>query len=103
MSEDLLFHVKPDLAASAHVDAKRLRLMTNHAITDPDSFWAHEARRVEWMRFPQTIKNTSFEGDVAIKWFEDGTLNASAACPDRHLATRGDQVAIIREANGPAR
>jgi acetyl-CoA synthetase len=103
MSEDLLFHVKPDLAASAHVDAKRLRLMTNHAITDPDSFWAHEARRVEWMRFPQTIKNTSFEGDVAIKWFEDGTLNASATCLDRHLATRGDQVAIIWEGDDPAK
>ena len=103
MSEDLLFHVKPDLAASAHVDARRLRLMTNHAATDPQSFWANEARRLEWMRFPQTMKNTSFDGDVAIRWFEDGTLNASATCLDRHLKTKGDQVAIIWEGDDPAK
>ena len=103
MSEDLLFHVKPELAASAHVDARRLRLMTNHAATDPDSFWANEARRIDWMRFPQTIKNTSFEGDVRIRWFEDGTLNASATCLDRHLRTKGDQVAIIWEGDDPGR
>ncbi len=103
MSEELLFHVKPELAASAQVNAKQLRLMTNHAATDPDSFWANEARRLEWMRFPQTIKNTSFEGDVLIRWFEDGTLNASATCLDRHLATRGDQAAIVWEGDDPAR
>ena len=101
MSEDLLFHVKPHMADSAHVDAKRHRLMTNHAHTDPDSFWAHEARRIDWVRFPQTIKNTSFEGDCTIRWFEDGTLNASASCLDRHLQTRGDQVAIIWEGDDP--
>ena len=48
------------------------------------------------------IKNTSFTGDVSIKWFEDGTLNASASCLDRHLATRGDQTAIIWESDDPA-
>ncbi len=101
MSEDLLFHIKPDLAASAHVNARQLRLMANHAATDPGSFWANEARRVDWMRFPQTVKNTSFEGDVSIKWFEDGTLNASATCLDRHLATRADQVAIVWEGDDP--
>ena len=103
MSEDLLFHVKPELAANALVDARKLRLMTNHAATDPNSFWAHEARRLDWMRFPQIIKNTSFTGDVQIKWFEDGTLNASATCLDRHLKTRGDQVAIIWEGDDPAK
>ena len=76
--------------------------MTNHAATDPNSFWANEARRLDWMRFPQTIKNTSFTGDVAIRWFEDGTLNASATCLDRHLPPSGDQVAIIWEGDDPA-
>ncbi len=52
---------------------------------------------------PTTIKNTSFEGDVSIKWFEDGTLNASAACLDAHLTQRGDQVAIIWEGDDPGR
>ncbi len=102
MSEDLLFHVKPATAVDASVDAAHLRLMVNHAATDPDHFWAEQARRLDWMRFPQVIKNTSFEGDVRIRWFEDGTLNASATCLDRHLAKRGDQVAIIWEGDDPA-
>jgi acetyl-CoA synthetase len=101
MSDETVFHVKPAIAASAHVDAKMLRLMTNHAANDPNGFWAEQARRVDWMRFPQTIKNTSFTGNVDIKWFEDGTLNASATCLDRHLAERGDQVAIIFEGDDP--
>jgi acetyl-CoA synthetase len=101
MADDLLIHVKPAIAASAHVDANKLRIMTNHAANDPQHFWAEEAKRVDWMRFPTQIKNTSFEGDVSIKWFEDGTLNASATCLDRHLKTRGDQVAIIWEGDNP--
>ncbi len=102
MSEDLLFHVKPATAIDASVDAAHLRLMVNHAARDPDHFWAEQARRLDWMRFPEVIKNTSFEGDVQIRWFEDGTLNASATCLDRHLAERGDQVAIIWEGDDPA-
>ena len=53
------------------------------------------------MKAPTKIKNTSFTGDVSIKWFEDGTLNASVSCLDRHLATRGDQTAIIWESDDP--
>ncbi len=102
MSEDtLLFHVPPAVAADAGVGAAPLRLMTNHAATDPDRFWAEQARRLDWVRFPEIIKNTSFEGDVQIKWFEDGRLNASVSCLDRHLAERGDQVAIIWEGDDP--
>jgi acetyl-CoA synthetase len=101
MSEDLLIHVKPGIAADALVDAPKLRLMSNHATNDPQHFWAEQAKRLDWIRFPETIKNTSFEGDVSIKWFEDGTLNASATCLDRHLKTRGDQVAIIWEGDHP--
>ncbi len=54
------------------------------------------------MKPPTKIKNTSFTGDVSIKWFEDGMLNASVSCLDRHLATRGDQTAIIWEGDDPA-
>ena len=103
MSEDLLFHVKPAIAANASIDAAHLRLMANHAATDTERFWAEQARRLDWMRFPEIIKNTSFEGDVRISWFEDGTLNASATCLDKHLALRGDQAAIIWEGDDPAR
>jgi acetyl-CoA synthetase len=59
-------------------------------------------RRIAWMREPTRIKNTSFEGDVSIKWFEDGELNASVSCLDRHVeAGRGEQVAIIWEGDHP--
>ncbi len=103
MSDDnLLFHIPPAVAADAGVDGKTLRLMCNHAARNPDAFWAEQARRLDWMRFPEIIKNTSFEGDVRISWFEDGRLNASATCLDRHLTERGDQVAIIWEGDDPA-
>ena len=101
MSEGSLFHVKPATAEAANVNGEKYRLMVNHAARDPDHFWAEEARRIPWIKQPTVIKNTSFEGDVAIKWFEDGKLNASAACLDAHLAERGDQVAIIWEGDDP--
>ena len=101
MSELPLFHVKPDAAASAHVNGEKYRLMVNHAARDPEHFWAAEAERIPWIRKPTLIKNTSFEGDVPIKWFEDGRLNASAACLDAHLKQRGNQVAIIWEGDDP--
>ncbi len=101
MSEPPLFHVKPDTAASAHVNGEKYRLMVNHAARDPDHFWATEAERIPWIRKPSLIKNTSFDGDVAIKWFEDGRLNASAVCLDAHLKSRGDQPAIIWEGDDP--
>ncbi len=76
--------------------------MYEHAARDPDGFWAEQARRIAWMKPPTKIKNTGFSGNVSIKWFEDGTLNASASCLDRHLATHGDRVAIIWEGDDPA-
>jgi len=110
MSADALYHVKPALAASSHVNAERHRLMTNHASLEPDAFWAEEARRIAWMREPTTIRDVSFGSGVApgaddvwIRWFADGTLNASASCLDRHLAGRGDQVAIIWEGDDPTK
>ena len=103
MSEDLVFHVPPAIAVDASVSAARLRVMANHATTDPDGFWAEQARRLAWVAFPEIIKNTSFDGDVRISWFEDGTLNASASCLDRHLASLGEQAAIIWEGDDPAK
>ena len=95
------FHVKPSIAASAHVSGEQFRLMTNHAARDPNSFWAEEAKRIAWIKPPTLIKNTSFEGDVSIKWFEDGKLNASAVCLDAHLKTHADKIAIIWEGDDP--
>jgi acetyl-CoA synthetase len=101
MSDNTIFHVQPSIAASAHVNGEKYRLMVNHAARDPDHFWATQAERIPWIRKPTTIKNTSFDGGVTIKWFEDGRLNASAACLDAHLKQRGNQVAIIWEGDDP--
>jgi acetyl-CoA synthetase len=73
------------------------------SITNPDSFWREEAGRLQWMTPFTKVKNTSFnEADFGIKWFEDGQLNVSQNCLDRHLAERGDQVAIIWEGDEPS-
>jgi len=99
--QGLPFPVKAEFAAHAHINASRYHAMFEHAARDPDSFWAEQAERVTWIRRPTKIKNASFSGDVSIKWYEDGTLNASATCLDRHLAERAEQVAIIWEGDDP--
>jgi acetyl-CoA synthetase len=76
--------------------------MYDQAAKNPEAFWRDEAKRIAWMKAPTKIKNTDFNGNVSIKWFEDGVLNASVSCLDRHLATRGDQVAILWEGDDPA-
>jgi acetyl-CoA synthetase len=94
--------VKPEISVKAHINATRYQDMFERAARDPDGFWAEHCRRIAWMKAPTKIKNTSFSGNVSIKWFEDGTLNASATCLDRHLATHGDQTAIIWESDDPS-
>jgi acetyl-CoA synthetase len=101
MTDDTRIPVKPEIAKGTWVDAARFQAMTEDAARDPDGFWKQEAQRIAWMTPPTRIKNTSFEGDVQIKWFEDGVLNASVSCLDRHLETRGDQVALIWEGDDP--
>ena len=101
-SADHVVPVRPEIAAQAHVSESRYREMYEHAARDPDGFWKHEAQRIAWIKSPTRIKNASFAGSVSIKWFEDGVLNASASCLDRHLAARADGTAIIWEGDDPA-
>jgi len=95
MADEMIFHVKPSFAASARVNASRFGVMTNHAMQNPDPFWLEQARRLDWFRFPELAGNGSFDGDVRMSWFSDGTLNASVNCLDRHLAGNGDRTALI--------
>jgi len=84
------------------IDETQYSAMYQASISDPDTFWSEQAKRIDWMRPFTKVKNTSFAyPDVSIKWFEDGTLNVSINCVDRHLKTRGDQVAIIWEPDDP--
>jgi acetyl-CoA synthetase len=72
------------------------------SVSTPDEFWAEQAQRLDWITPFTKVKNTSFEpGNIDIKWFEDGQLNVSANCIDRHLDQRGDQAAIIWEGDNP--
>ncbi|WP_370301550.1 acetate--CoA ligase [Pseudooceanicola sp.] len=86
----------------AHVDAATYDKMYAASINDPDGFWSEQAQRVDWIKPFTKVKDVNFDlGNVHIKWFEDGTLNVAANCVDRHLATRGDQTAIIWEPDDP--
>ncbi|MCA3426253.1 MAG: acetate--CoA ligase, partial [Roseomonas sp.] len=99
---DELIALKPEIVAKARVTEAERAAMYDAAAKDPEAFWRAEASRIAWMKAPTKIKNTDFNGNVSIKWFEDGVMNASVSCLDRHLATRGDQVAILWEGDDPA-
>ncbi|MCH2078044.1 MAG: acetate--CoA ligase [Rhodobacteraceae bacterium] len=91
-----------DFVAKAIADEAKYNEMYEASITDPDAFWAEHGKRVDWIKPFTKVKNSTYEHpNVSIKWFEDGTLNVAANCIDRHLATRGDQTAIIWEADDP--
>lgn len=100
--ENMLFPVSDDWATRAHVTAAQYEEKYARSIADPDGFWGEEARRIDWIKPFTKVKNTSWApGKIDIKWYEDGTLNVASNCIDRHLGTRGDQVAIIWEGDEP--
>jgi acetyl-CoA synthetase len=91
-----------EIAAKAHVNAARYAEMYAASVADPVAFWAEHGQRIDWIRDYTKVKDTTFEyGKVSIKWFEDGTLNVSANCIDRHMGTRANQTAIIFEPDDP--
>jgi len=92
----------PELMADAHIDTARYTEMYAASIADPDAFWGEHGKRIDWIKPYTKVKDTSFAiDDVHVKWYEDGTLNVSANCIDRHLATRADQTAILFEPDDP--
>ncbi|MCH8467052.1 MAG: acetate--CoA ligase [Roseinatronobacter sp.] len=88
--------------ANAHVDAAKYEAMYAASLENPTAFWAEHGQRIDWIKPFTKVKNTTFKpGKVSIQWFEDGTLNVSANCIDRHVVSRGDQTAIIWEPDEP--
>jgi acetyl-CoA synthetase len=86
----------------AFVDDAGYKAMYAESVKAPAKFWAKHAKRLDWFKAPTKIKNTSFAHDqVSIKWFEDGMLNVSHNCIDRHLKKRANQTAIIWEGDNP--
>ncbi|NUB26991.1 acetate--CoA ligase [Azospirillum brasilense] len=101
MSDNSFFPVKPEIAKTAYVDEAAYTRLYEQSINDPEAFWGEQGKRIDWIKPYSKVKDVSYTGDVHIKWFYDGTLNVSANCVDRHLATRGDQTAIIFEGDDP--
>ncbi|QEM82891.1 acetate--CoA ligase [Halomonas binhaiensis] len=103
MSEQVHVHPVPEeFAQNAWANKETYHELYRQSVENPEAFWKEQAKRLDWIKAPTKIKNTSFASDnVDIRWFEDGTLNVSANCLDRHLAQRGDQTAIIWEGDDP--
>ena len=97
-----IYPASADFVANAHIDAAGYAKMYAASVSDPSAFWAEQGQRIDWIRDYTKVKNTTFApGEVSIKWFEDGVLNVSANCIDRHMATRAGQTAIIWEPDDP--
>ena len=88
--------------AHAYIDARTYETLYEQSVKNPDQFWAEMADRLDWIKKPTKIKNVSFDAkNLFIKWYEDGVLNASYNCIDRHLPKRADQTALIWEGDDP--
>ncbi len=102
MADNELFPVPEAVAKRAWADSKKYQEMYRRSVDDPEGFWAEHGKRIDWFKPYSKIKQTSYDPhDVHIRWFYDGTLNAAHNCLDRHLAKRGDQVAILWEGDDP--
>ena len=103
MTDEQLFPVPTETARAALVDDAQYQAMYAASLADPEAFWAEHGKRIDWIKPYSQIKDVSYAADdLHIKWYYDGTLNVAANCLDRHLATRGDQTAIIWEGDDPA-
>ncbi len=103
MPEGSLFPVAKDHESRAWVDAKKYHSMYEQSVRDPQGFWGQHGARLDWIKPYTKVKDVSFDAkDLHIRWFHDGTLNVSVNCIDRHLATRGDQTAILWEGDSPS-
>ena len=102
MSQVKVYPVPAGLAGTAHIDETQYATMYQQSISDPDAFWAEQAEKfVSWSRKWDKVQDWDYDR-VDIKWFTGARLNVSYNCLDRHLETRGDEVAVIWEGDDPA-
>ena len=103
MTQERIHTASPDFIAQANITADDYQRLYRESVEDSAGFWGNVAQRLDWFRFPTRIKDVSYAlEDFRIRWYEDGQLNLSVNCLDRHLATRGDKTAIIWEGDNPA-
>ena len=101
MSEGHIYPVPQALRDRAWIDEDDYFRDYARSLTEPENYWREQAKMLDWIKPFTKVKDCSFSGKVHIRWFYDGTLNASANCLDRHLAKRGDQTAILWEGDDP--
>ena len=100
--QELLFPVPDDWKGKAWIDPHAYRRLYELSLRDPEGFWSDQARSLDWIRKPGRARDVSYgPEEVRIRWFEDGVLNASVNCIDRHLDSRGNHPAIVWEGDDP--
>ncbi len=96
------YPVSDGVASHALIEQSRYRDMYARSISDPDGFWGEHGRRIDWIKPYTQVMDVSYDAsDLHIRWYGDGTTNVAMNCIDRHLATRGEQTAIIFEGDDP--
>ena len=102
-SNDPIYPVPEAFAKTSNLTPASYASMYAASIADPEAFWGTMGQRLEWMTPYKTVKNVSWDrANLSVKWYEDGVLNVTANCLDRHLARRGDKPAIIWEGDDPS-
>jgi acetyl-CoA synthetase len=102
MVSETIYPASADFVEKADLKADAYETLYAESVQDPSAFWGRVAERIDWIRRPSVVRNVSFaREDFRIRWYEDGELNLSVNCLDRHLATRGDKTAIIFEGDDP--
>ncbi len=102
MSAPSTYSIPTDFPRASTLDNAGYEAIYQSSIADPEAFWADQAQAIDWMQPFETVKNVSFDkDDLRIRWFEEGVLNASSNCIDRHLAEHGDRTAFIWEPDNP--
>ncbi|PZP84955.1 MAG: acetate--CoA ligase, partial [Azospirillum brasilense] len=101
MSDTQIFPVKPEFGATTHADAETYQRMYARSLADPEGFWGEIAEQFVWQKKWRRVKDTSFTGDVRIRWFDGATLNITHSCVDRWAETTPTKTAIIWEGDTP--
>ena len=103
MTEKLIYPVPQYFSNTSHIDATSYQRLYDESIADPDTFWAKQAERLDWIKRWDSVKDTSFgKSNVSIRWFDGAQLNVAYNCVDRHAAINPDRIAIIWEGDDPA-
>ena len=101
MSDHAPVSTPTEIVENAQLSESDYQALYKQSIEQPELFWKEQAERIDWIKKPTKIKNTTFDSPVKIKWYEDGKLNACYNCLDRHLESKGDKVAYIFEKDEP--